>query len=66
MENKKFNDLMHSMYIMHQCLNTFLMNERFIDHLIDSNQDDLTDEQLKYYRVVEDRIIELTREVGEY
>ena len=66
MENKKFNDLMHSMYIMHQCLNTFLMNERTIDQLITSNQDDLTDEQLKEYRAVEERLIELSREVGDY
>lgn len=66
MENKKFNDLMYSMYIMHQCLNTFLMNERFIDHLIDSNQEGLTDEQLKEYHLIEEKILELSREVGGY
>ena len=66
MENKKFNDLMHSLYIMHQCLQVFLINERTIDQLITSNQDDLTDEQLKEYRAVENRLIELSRVVGEY
>lgn len=66
MENKKFNDLMHSMYIMHQCLQVFLINERTIDQLITSNQYELTDEQLKEYRAVEERLIELSREVGDY
>ena len=66
MDNKKFNDLMRSFHIMHRCLETFLFNERFIDHLISSNQDDLTDEQLKEYRLFEDKIIELSREVGDY
>ena len=66
MENKKFNDLMHSMYIMHQCLQVFLINERTIDHLISSNQDDLTDEQLKEYHLIEEKIVELSKEVGGY
>lgn len=66
MDSRKFNDLMHSMYIMHQCLQVFLINERTIDQLITSNQDELTDEQLKEYRAVEERLIELSREVGDY